>query len=171
MPKPQTAALHQAVSAVLAGLASPLPFQPRPAPHSATSRHNAPHPNPSFCQTNPTPPAQPRSTWPLSHRQLLALQFLAAGHTLTATAAALRLHRYTLTRWLKNPLFQAHLERRLAGPIHLHVTSATKRHTAPQSATPQPHILPNKPTPARPPSPHRPIPPSLPSARPTPDYT
>src|SRR5688572_14742071 len=99
------------------------------------------HPSPAAATTNRAAQWRQRTPRPLSHRQSLALQFLAAGHTLTQTAALLRLHRYTLTRWLKYPLFQAQLDRRLNTPVevhvHDHVTGATKRHIAPQSATTQ----------------------------------
>jgi hypothetical protein len=120
-------ALAQAVSAALNAFS-------RPSISPPTPRHKAPHRTPAPAKTNPPPPR------PLSIRQRRAIQFLVAGHTLTATATALGLHRYTLTRWLQNPLFQAHLDR------HLAVTSATLRHIAPQSAAPSTPPAQNEPT-------------------------
>jgi len=74
--------------------------------------------------------------------QLSAARLLLQGHCITAVAAALQIHRYTITRWKKSPAFQAELRRQ---------TDALARHTAQQGATPRhnpnpiPQIKPNQP--------------------------
>jgi hypothetical protein len=121
-----------------------------PAPQSATKTHTAPQISPQLRKTNPTQPPNPQSTIrnrqsqkPLNPNQLTAARLLLAGQSVTAVAASLRVDPYTISRWKKDPRFQAELRRQ----IHLQANPPTR--AAPQCATPRHNFYPflqNEPT-------------------------
>jgi hypothetical protein len=129
LPDPRAAsALHRAVNATLDDtLLSRLlkPPAAAPAPHSASPRHTAQQaaPRPAV-KTNPASPADRR---PLKAAQLSAARLLLDGKSISAVAAELEVHRYTISRWQSDPRFQAELRRQ--------VERAALRNTAPQRAT------------------------------------
>jgi hypothetical protein len=113
------------------------------AQQSATPRHAAQHSPPDSCKTNPPHPTSPsphlptpKRPRPLRPAQLTAARLLLDGHPIHTVAAALRVHRYTITRWQKLPNFQAELRRQSAAVA----AAAAAHNTAPQSATPR-HIF------------------------------
>ena len=106
------------------------------APHGAAPRNMAPHaPKRAIPKTNPTRPAAgarpvDRNAQPLEPVQLSGARLLLEGKSMTEVAAALGVHRYTVTRWKSDPRFQAELRRQ--------VERAALRNTAPHGATPPP---------------------------------
>lgn len=125
-----------------------------PATAGAAPRHLAPHsssPNPTSSPaggTNPTP-AQVRpdsiagraTGKPLKAKQLTAARLLLAGGAVGEVASALRVHRYTVTRWQSDPRFQAELRRQnraIAARLQAEVGGAAPRHGAPHGATRSP---------------------------------
>jgi hypothetical protein len=115
------AALAQAIN-------SALPAFTLPAQHSATARNTAQQFSPQKSKSNPPSnpkPAirHPQSNKPLRPNQLTAARLLLAGHSVSAAAASLKIHPYTLSRWKRNPVFQAELRRQ---------TDAMARNTAQQ---------------------------------------
>ena len=115
-------------------LAVPAPLHV--APHGAAPRNTAPHAHPRpVAKTNPTRPAAgarpvERNAQPLEPIQLTGARLLLEGRSMTEVAAALGVHRYTVTRWKSDPRFQAELRRQ--------VERAALRNTVPHGATPPP---------------------------------
>ncbi len=137
----RSAALTQAIAAALPSIPlhapSPLPAQPR-----ATETNTAQQIPPEIHQSNPPrpapsstfhPPSAPSKPKPLKPLQLSAARLLLAGHSVIATAAALKIHPYTLSRWKRNPLFHAELRRQ---------TDALARNAAQQKQTPRNNFSP-----------------------------
>ena len=58
----------------------------------------------------------------LTHRQTLAMPYLASGASLTEAAHAANVHRSTLHRWMKDPVFRDELERLRRDAINLAYT-------------------------------------------------
>lgn len=84
----------------------------------AAPRHLAPQSSSPSGGTNPTPPGTRPSGGaglatgrPLKPKQLTAARLLLAGGAVGEVASALRVHRYTVTRWQSDPRFQAELRR------------------------------------------------------------
>lgn len=122
----RTAALAQAIN-------SALPALILPAQQGATARNTAQQFPPPKCKSNPppnpnSPIRNPRfdSNKPLRPNQLTAARLLLAGHSVSAAAASLKIHPYTLSRWKRNPAFQAELRRQ---------TDYLARNTAQQKPT------------------------------------
>ena len=99
--KPALAPLH---TPSLAG-----PNAHQTPPNHANARHNG-----LPGKTNPTPRKRPPR--PLTPKQLRAARLLLAGHSTTATAAALNIDRHTLATWKRLPLFQQELRHLLTAP-------------------------------------------------------
>ncbi len=55
----------------------------------------------------------------LTQRQALAMPYLASGASLAEAAQALSVHRSTLHRWMKDPIFRDELERVRRDAINL----------------------------------------------------
>lgn len=122
-------------------------------PHAtadAAPRHPAPQASSPSRGTNPTPlsvrpsggggaaPSGSRSTdRPLKPKQLTAARLLLAGGAVGEVASALRVHRYTVTRWQSDPRFQAELRRQNgAAAVRLQSEAgAAPRNGAPRGAT------------------------------------
>ena len=134
------AALDQrGLSAVVASAAAARAAT-RPTSCGAAPRHTAPQTGVSPGRTNPTSVGRQ-----LKPKQLTAARLLLAGRQITEVAAALGVHRYTISRWQSDPLFQAELRRQTAAstaapagsPVAtLRATDgAAPRHSAPHGAT------------------------------------
>lgn len=139
-------ALRRGGLADLVGGASS-PARPR-ATAGAAPRHLAPHSSSPSGGTNPTPAqVRPDSSAgratgkPLKAKQLTASRLLLAGGAVGEVASALRIHRYTVTRWQSDPRFQAELRRQnraIAARVQAEVGGAAPRHGAPHGATRSP---------------------------------
>lgn len=114
------------------------------APAGAALCHLAPHSSSPAGGTNPTPAqvrpgsSAGRSTdRPLKPKQLTAARLLLAGGAVGEVASALRVHRYTVTRWQSDPRFQAELRRQNgAAAVRLQSQAgAAPRNGAPRGAT------------------------------------
>ena len=79
----------------------------QPTPNPSNARQTTPSNTPA--QNKPTPP-------PPTPKQLRAARLLLAGHSTTATAAALNIDRHTLATWKRLPLFQQELRHLLTAP-------------------------------------------------------
>lgn len=149
----------QAIAAALPSL-PPLPAQPRatktnpaqqipsqnsktnpppsslhqsPPAHTTASRAAPPTPSSILNPPSSLSPAAPAKPKPLKPRQLSAARLLLAGHSVSAAAAALHIHPYTLNRWKRYPLFHAELRRQ---------TDALARNTAQQKPTARNNLTP-----------------------------
>ena len=80
---------------------------PVPPPHPATS--TAAPGVPPVARPN-----RPRAPRPLAPRQLTAARQLLAGHSVSEVALGMGLHPYTVTRWKRDPRFQAELRRQVS---------------------------------------------------------
>jgi hypothetical protein len=96
----------------------PVPLATAP-PGGATGRNTAQQTR-TFCRTNPRPAG-------VTPRQMMAARLLLSGHGVTAVGRQLGVHPYTVSRWKRNPLFEAELRRQ--------VERATARNTAQQNPT------------------------------------
>jgi hypothetical protein len=111
-----------------------------PTSTGAAPRHTAPQTGVSPVRTNPTSVKRP-----LKPKHLTADRLLLAGRRITDVAAAVRVHRYTVSRWQADPAFQAELRRQTAAATAAparprDVTpratdGAAPRHVAPHCAT------------------------------------
>ncbi len=106
------------------------PSQRNRAQHGATiptpKKQNEPTTQPSTLSTQHS--ALRPAIKPLRPNQLTAARLLLAGHSVSAVAASLKIHPYTLSRWKRNPAFQAELRRQ---------TDSLARNTAQQKPTPR----------------------------------
>jgi uncharacterized protein YjcR len=75
-------------------------------PRGATGR-NAAQQIRAFGKTNP-----PRAAG-VTPRQMMAARLLLSGYAVAEVAAELGVHRYTVSRWKRDPLFDAELRRLL----------------------------------------------------------
>jgi len=83
-------------------------------------------------------PTVARPPRPLNPRQLTAARQLLAGRSVTAVALGMGLHPYTVTRWKRDPRFQAELRRQVSVAIarqEANAGGATPRNTAQQKPT------------------------------------
>jgi hypothetical protein len=95
-------------------LSSPVIAQPAGTAAGAAPRHTAPQNGPPICKTNPPrPPQNTRNSRPLKPIQLTGARLLLEGKPIGAIAAELGVHRYTVTRWIADPRFQAELRRQV----------------------------------------------------------
>jgi hypothetical protein len=130
----RTAALAQAIN-------NALPTSTLPAQQGATARNTAQQfPLQKKGKSNPPLRTSPK---PLRPNQLTAARLLLAGHSVSTAAAALKIHPYTLSRWKRNPAFQAELRRQV---------DSLARNTAQQKPTPR-----NNPSPKIPERTHLPF--------------
>jgi hypothetical protein len=75
---------------------------------------------------------------PLNPNQISAARMLLEGRSITDTAIALGVNRYTITRWKADPRFQSELRRQVSVTTARHENQATRaapRHMAPHGAT------------------------------------
>jgi hypothetical protein len=119
------------------------PVAPSPPPPGAAPRNTAPHSQRPAGRTNPR-----RTPQRLKPKQLSGARLLLAGRSITQVAAALGVHRYTVTRWQSDPQFQAELRRQTAdaaaqGGV---AAGAAPRNVAPHGATSAGAIRQNEPT-------------------------
>jgi hypothetical protein len=98
---------------------------------------------------SPTAPPQPAALQsarkksplparPLNPNQISAARMLLEGCSITDAAAALGVHRYTITRWKADPRFQSELRRQSSVTTTRHEAQANRaapRHMAPHGAT------------------------------------
>ena len=127
---------------IASAAAAPTAIGAHPAT-SAAPRNMAPHSPRPAGRTNPR-----RAFTRLKPKQLSAARLLLAGRSITDVATALGVHRYTVTRWQSDPLFQAELRRQTAdtaarGAV---TTGAAPRNTAQHCATSGDAIRQNEPT-------------------------
>jgi hypothetical protein len=85
----------------------------------------------TFGKTNP-----PQSAGGATPRQMMAARLLLAGRRVAEVAAELGVHPYTVSRWKRDPLFEAELRRQVDRVDRIdRIDRATSRNTAQQNPT------------------------------------
>ena len=131
---PPTAAFLRAAEEALRASIPPLPSFPPPA---------APVPP----AVPPRPPDRTRPPRPLAPRQLTAARLLLAGMRVSEVAARLGVDPYTVTRWKRDPRFQAEIRRQVSVAVAKQIEptpGATKTNTAQRKPTVSQSNLQNK---------------------------
>jgi hypothetical protein len=126
--RPPSAAFLRAAREALDASTPRLPSFPLPAAPIPPAVAPSPPRPPAPVAPPPTPPSAPatvsprlpgtaRPPRPLGPRQLTAARQLLAGMTVTEVATRMGLHPYTVTRWKRDPRFQAELRRQVSVAI------------------------------------------------------
>jgi hypothetical protein len=151
-PPPSTALLRAAQEALRTSVAAV------PVLKATTTTPTAPQAPPASPPAEVPPalkkdrPSQ-RPPRPLNPNQISAARLLLAGTSVTETADAIGVNRYTITRWKADPRFQNELRRQASATEareRAKLDRAAPRHMAPHGATFSRHNTPNEPTAAPP---------------------